>query len=140
MQAVIRGLMPLSIAVTIATEDDEATQRALTEAYDAGELRGARLMKVRQLIDKRRQQGKAVRIGRRISSEAVTSRDLVRVYEVEAQRQRAAIRSAKLCDTQLLFVVSALKELFRNEDFVTLLRAEQLDTLPEILAERMKGE
>jgi len=140
VQAVVRGLMPLSIAMTIATEDDQATQRALTEAYESGELRGARLMKVRKLVDKRRQHGKSGRpAGRRKSDEPLTSRDLVRVYEIEAQRQRSAIRAAKLCDTQLRFVVSAVKELFKDEDFVTLLRAEQLDTLPQVLAERLAG-
>ena len=125
--------------MTIVAEDDQATQRALTEAYESGELRGARLMKVRTLIDKRREQGKAdTPPGRPKNGEPVTPKDLMRVYERETKRQRAAIRSAKLCDTQLLFVVTALKKLFHDEHFLTLLRAEKLDSLPEFLAERIK--
>ena len=38
---------------------------------------------------------------------------------------------------RLLFVVSALQELFQDENFTNLLRAEGLDTLPKYLAERV---
>jgi len=42
--------------------------------------------------------------------------------------------------TRLLFVVSALKSIFQDEGFVTLLRAESLDSLPQYIAEQIKGE
>jgi ParB family chromosome partitioning protein len=38
----------------------------------------------------------------------------------------------------LLFIVSALKNLFRDENFLTLLRAEELDSLPAYLAEKIQ--
>ena len=44
---------------------------------------------------------------------------------------------SKICETRLLFVVSALKQLFRDENFINLLRAEGLDTLPQFLADRI---
>ena len=40
-------------------------------------------------------------------------------------------------EQRLLFVVSALQELFQDENFTNLLRAEGLDTLPKYLAERV---
>ena len=52
-------------------------------------------------------------------------------------RQRLIGQKAKICETRLLFAVSALKQLFRDEHFVTLLRAEGLDSLPQPLAERI---
>jgi ParB family chromosome partitioning protein len=39
---------------------------------------------------------------------------------------------------QLLLVVQGLKWLFADENFVTLLRAEGLDTLPKYLADRIE--
>jgi ParB family chromosome partitioning protein len=141
VQAVVRGQMPLTIAITIVREDDQATQRALTEAYEKKELRGERFMKVRQIIDQRRVRGRSVRTGRRTKAESeLTSRDLMRAYEEETRRQRSEVRKARLCETQLVFVVSALKTLFEDDNFVTLLRAEKLDTLPEFLADRLKKE
>jgi ParB family chromosome partitioning protein len=44
------------------------------------------------------------------------------------------VQKAKIFETRLLFAVSALKQLFKDEFFVTLLRAEGLDTLPDYLA------
>jgi ParB family chromosome partitioning protein len=39
---------------------------------------------------------------------------------------------------QLLLVVQGLKTLFADSNFVNLLRAEGLDTLPKYLAERLE--
>jgi ParB family chromosome partitioning protein len=47
------------------------------------------------------------------------------------------VQKAKICETRLLFAVSALKELFQVDHFVTLLRAEGLDTLPQFLADQV---
>jgi ParB family chromosome partitioning protein len=43
-----------------------------------------------------------------------------------------------LTENRLVFVVSALKKLFQDENFLTLLRAEELETLPEYLAQRIQ--
>jgi ParB family chromosome partitioning protein len=50
------------------------------------------------------------------------------------------IQKAKLCETRLLFVVSALRQLFEDENFITLLRAESLDSLPAYLSAQIHGE
>jgi ParB family chromosome partitioning protein len=49
------------------------------------------------------------------------------------------IRKAEFNEQRLLLLVTALKRLFADENFVTLLRAERLDTLPKYLAEEMKA-
>ena len=41
---------------------------------------------------------------------------------------------------RLLFVVTALRQLFQDENFVNLLRAETLDTLPTFLASQIQGQ
>ncbi len=62
---------------------------------------------------------------------------LVRVYRQEADRQKLLVKKSQLTEHRLLFIVSALKNLFRDENFVTLLRAEGLDT-PAYLAEKIQ--
>ena len=47
------------------------------------------------------------------------------------------VRKATIAQQRLLFTVSALHELFKDDNFVNLLRAEGLDTLPKYLAERV---
>jgi len=139
VQAVVKRHMPLGIAISVATESDEEVQRALREAYENKSLRGSQLLVVRKVISQRSASGKSLKTGYRRTNGKPTSNDLVRVYEKEASRQRTVIAKAKLCETRLIFAVSALKELFEDEDFVTLLRAESLDTLPKYVAERLHG-
>lgn len=131
--------MPIRLAITVASADDEDIQRALQEAYENKTLRGSQLLTVRNVISKRTSKGKTIRRGRERANGKPTSNDLVRVYRKEASRQRTVITKAKLCETRLVFAISAIKALFEDEDFVTLLRAEALDTLPKYLAERLKG-
>ena len=47
------------------------------------------------------------------------------------------MKKAELTQQRLLFVVSALRQLLADENFVTLLRAEHLDTMPNYLANRV---
>ena len=137
LRAVEHGQIPISIAITIACSDDDAVQRALTEVYENKHLRGKALLKARRLIDLRRSRGKDMR-GVRLNG-ALSADKLMKAYHLETSRQRIVVTKAKVCETRLLFVVSALKSLFQDEGFVTLLRAESLDSLPQYIAEQMKG-
>jgi ParB family chromosome partitioning protein len=74
------------------------------------------------------------------SEQPENTKQLLRTYHQETARQRLVIQKSKICETRLLFVVSALKQLFKDENFVNLLRAEGLDTLPQYLADRIRGE
>lgn len=142
LQAVERGQIPISVAMTIASSDDEEIQRALTEAYESNNLRGRALLKARRLVETRRSCGKRLRGARRQHDPKGVSHDkLLRTYHKETQRQRYVIKKSKVCEARLLFVVSGLRSLFEDENFVTLLRAEGLDTLTKFLAERIyRGE
>jgi ParB family chromosome partitioning protein len=141
LAAVEIGRIPLSIAMQIASNDEEGVQRILCDAYEGKELRGKKLQTVRRLIEQRRLQGKRLIRGRKKAGEYMSSAEtLVRVYRREADKQRMLIKRAQLTEARLLFIVSALKKLFQDYDFVALLRSENLDTLPAYLAERIQIE
>ncbi len=141
LQAVEKGQIPVSVAVTIASSDDHQIQKALTEAYEKNTLRGNRLLAARRLVEKRKTDGKGIRSGsRKQNVDAVSSQKLLRTYQKETARQRLVIQKSKLCETRLLFVVSALRQLFEDDHFITLLRAETLDTLPTYLSTQIHGE
>ncbi len=59
----------------------------------------------------------------------------MRAYEKEADRLRLMIKKAEIAQNRLLFVVEAMRQLLADENFVTLLRAEGLATMPRTLAE-----
>ncbi len=54
--AVESGTLPVTVAIQIATGEDEGIQTALMQAYESGELRGAKLRTVRELIKARKTQ------------------------------------------------------------------------------------
>ncbi len=136
--AVERGEIPITVAIDIAASDDKAVQRSLQEAYESGKLRGRALLKVRRLIEERRVRGKTLRGSGPNRGKGQSTHDLVRALRKETQKQELLVKKAHLCEQQLRFVLSGLKDLFGNENFVTLLRAEKLDALPKYLAESIQ--
>jgi ParB family chromosome partitioning protein len=137
--AVEKGQIPISIAVEISATDDEDAQVALLNAYESKKLRGRALIRVRRLIEQRRSKGKSLRGGiPKIAKKNISVAALVRTYRQEVERQKLLVKKAKLCESRLIFIVSALKELFDDENFVNLLRAESLSSMPKYLAEQIK--
>jgi len=138
LSAVDKGRVPLSVAMQIASTDDEGIQKALLQAYEEKTLRGRKLLTVRRIIELRKTNGKGYTPGRRRNDRLQSPDALVRVYRQEVDRQKLLVKKSQLTEHRLLFIVSALKKLFLDEHFLTLLRAEQLDTVPAYLAEKMQ--
>lgn len=137
--AVEKGDVPLNAALAIvgAGDDNKAVQAALQDAYEAGTLRGRKLIDARRVLERRATLGRSIakNMPRKVGD--VTTSSLVRTYQKEVERQKAMVRKATFAQQRLLFAVSALQQLFQDENFVNLLRAEGLDTLPKYLAERV---
>ena len=136
--AVERGDIPITAAIEISASDDADMQRSLQEAYDSGKLRGRSLLKVRRLREERRSRGKDLGGSGSRRPKAHSSSDLVRTLRREAQKQELLVKKSRHCEQQLRFVLSALRDLMKNERFVTLLRAEKLDGLPKYLNEMIQ--
>lgn len=137
LEAVEGGQIPISIAVTIATSDDQEVQRALAEAYESKSLRGKQLLKARRLIEVRRAVGKSMRFAGRKSTKEITGDTLMQAYKRESAKQRLLVHKAKVCETRLLFVASALKQLFADSALVSVLQSADLAVLPQFLAEHI---
>lgn len=135
LRAVEKGQIPITIAVTIASSDDTEVQQALREAYEKSALRGNELLRARKLIEERRVRGRRFSTAPRRSR--VDSNGVIKAYQKEMSKQRVLVKKAKMTETRLLFVVSALQRLLQDEDFVNLLRAEALDEMPQFLADQI---
>jgi ParB family chromosome partitioning protein len=137
--AVERGLIPHTIAMEIARAEDAEVQAALADAYEKKALPGNQMLAIRRIVEQRRVSGKAGHSGSRdpVFRVRVTADVLVRAYRKETDRQKLLVKKAALAQSRLLFVVNALRRLLDDEHFVTLLRAEAMQTLPKPLAERL---
>ena len=143
LRAVEANQIPVSIAVEIAAASDTETQSILQQAYEKKLLRGQKLIAARRLIEQRLRRGKGLRINKNISGKRrerpLTSNALIRAYQEDVDRKRLLIRKAAATRNRLVFVTEALRKLFADENFVTLLRAEGLDTLPGNIAARIQA-
>lgn len=139
--AVETGLLPLNLAIEISKTDAEGAQRALMDAYTQKKLRGKKLAAARRLIEQREARGKKIhpkQYGRDSRNRRpLTSEALVRAYQKEADRQKLLIKKAELTQGRLLFICQAFRTLLEDDHFVTLLRAEGLETMPSYLQDTL---
>ncbi len=139
LAAVEAGNIALNAALEIARggNDDKAIQAALQEAYESGQLRGKQLIRAKKLVQQRRTLGRSIARSGSCKTSDVSSISLVRSYQKEVERQKLFIKKAEFTQRRLLFIVGALRQLFADEHFATLLRAEGLVDLPSYLADRL---
>jgi ParB family chromosome partitioning protein len=140
LAAVDRGLIPPTVAMEIARAKDTDIQQALADAYERKALPGRQVLAIRRIIEQRASSGKLMKAhsprGSR-TTPRVTAETLVRAYRKETERQRLLVKKAGITQQRLLFVINALRRLFADENFVTLLRAERLLTVPTPIADRI---
>lgn len=136
LDAALNGRIPVSLAVEIARTEDIAAQRELLKAYENKQLTGAAIRYIKKLTNQRQFFGK--KKGRTQAAKTLTSGEsLVKAYQKEAVRQKALVRKAKFCEARLLFISTAFSKLMKDGHFATLLRAEQLPTIPKPLADML---
>ena len=138
IQGVQRGSIPLTTALEIARAKDSNADlgAVLQEAYENGHLKGRQIIAAKRLIEQRGELGPGTRSLAGVRP-PITSYSLVRTYEKEVDRQRKMVLKAEHAHQRLLLVVQGLKKLFANDNFINLLRAEGLDSLPKYLADQI---
>jgi len=140
--AVERGIVPISMAVTISRSDDVGVQQALTEAYMQGVVKGRKLSLLKKTLEQRPLRGKGEpasgagkRGGRKFDAD-----HLRRIYQQEVGKQQLLMKKADFTQKRLLFVIQAMQSLLRNSEFVGLLKSEGIATIPAALEGRiMRG-
>ncbi len=135
VRAVEGGHLPLSVAIEIASGNDRQLQRALEEAYENGDLRGAKLVRVKRIIANRLSKRRREHPNEKESR--MTAHMLVREYQHHVREQKKLIEKARLTRDRLLMTISAISSLLRDDHFVALVRAEGLADMPEQLASRI---
>ncbi|MCW1912914.1 ParB/RepB/Spo0J family partition protein [Luteolibacter sp. GHJ8] len=133
---VMKGNVPLSVAIEIARVENPDQQREFLEAYQKENLNQAAIRTIRRVVLQRDVFGRE--LGTTVKGPRCTSAEgLVNTLKKEGQRQKLLIKKTKVCESRMVFTVEAMRRLFADEDFVTLLRAEKVETVPQELSEMM---
>ena len=138
--AVEKGHIALNVAAEIQSHVDGDVQALLADIYQMG-FRGRKLLRIKRLIEQRERLGKAtptVKDGG--GGRAPSVAKLIETFEREAAEQRVMLKRAELVRSQLTFAVTAIRQFLNDENFKTLLRAEQLETMPQLVAGLVMGE
>lgn len=138
IDAVERGVISIDLAYTISKLGDDEVQKAMTDAYNAGTLRGDQLMQIRKLVSIRQKFGKGYGKWTR-RGDKPSPKSLLRAYQAEVRRQQMIVKKADLNQQRMLFVTTALRRLMADENFRTLLRAEGINDMPKPLADQLRG-
>jgi len=138
IQAVEKRTMPLWLAIEVARSSNAEVQAAMVAAYESGTLNGDQLIRVRRILSRREATGKSIHA--RSSPEKPTPQKLLRTYQSEVRRQRMIVKNASIQEQRLLIIVSALKRFLSDDNFRTLLRAEDIRDIPEAVASRLPQE
>ena len=135
--AVEAGQMPVMLAIDIAMSPQDE-QRAIQQAYENKQLSGHKLMATKKLLETRRRHGKFFDHRKREASgtrsQGISAQEVLKAYRREVDRKRLLARKADAVNTRLLFIVEAMRCLRQEDHFMTLLRAEGLETMPKQLA------
>jgi ParB family chromosome partitioning protein len=136
LRLVESGRMPLTVAAEISCGTSAGIQRALTEAYEAGDLRGSKLKTARTLIRKRLATTDRSKTSPKA---ALTGQAVAKEYQDHTRIQRALVKRATVVNERLILVAAVCRRLFDDDNFVTLLRAEDLSLISERLVDLTKG-
>ena len=132
--AVERRQIPLTLAIAIAKSSDQEVQKVLQEVYEKGELKGKAFAAARRLVESRLARGKKSR-DQAQPAEGMTAESLMAIYRKETARQELLVSQATVTDGRLRFIVAAFKKLLADENFINVLRAESLVSMPQFLAD-----
>jgi len=140
LDAALKGKIPLGVAIDIAKTESVEAQRELLKAYENKQLNQASIRTVKRIIEQRKFLGKRMRSSQRGKNPRTTADGYVNAFRKETQRQKVMVKKAKHCEASLMFLVTGFKRLLDDENFVNLLRAEELGTIPKCLSERINSE
>lgn len=131
------GHIPLHLAIDISRASDSEAQHLLLEAVNSGEIKGKKVTTIRRLLQQRVRVGKAVgeQAGGSAKRKKLSPEDLMRLYQRDAEKHKLIQLKAERVSTSLLVVNEIFKELFSNPEFVSVVKAEGLMTVPQPLAE-----
>jgi len=137
LRAVESGRIPVSVAVDIADADDVDVQSVLRQAYEKKLLRGGSLLRAKRLVEARQKHGKGRASSDGRSRKSLSVESLLKTYENDVEKKKMLLRKAHATRSEMLFLLQSLKTLMADENFVTLLRAEGLASLPKTIADRL---
>lgn len=135
LNAVETNKIPLNVAIQIVESPESEIQNVLQDAYEQNIIRGNKLPQIQKLLEIRKRDGKNMRTHK--SRRKLSPADLSKIYEQEIERKHLFIRKANRIESALIFVTESFRKLLNDSNFTNLLKAENLDKVPQFISEKV---
>jgi ParB family chromosome partitioning protein len=137
LSAAEAGHIPLHLAIDISRASDAEAQQLLLDAFNAGEIKGKKVTVIRRILAQRTRIGKrgSEPAGKGYKRKKLSPEDLMKLYQRDADKHKLIQIKAERVSTSLLVVSEIFKELFANPEFVEVIKAEGLVSVPQPLSE-----
>lgn len=127
IHGVEQGVFPIKFAVLVASSDDGQLQNVLMDAFDEGLVTTNNFAQARQLIAARARSTKTKKLPQQYT---VTQ---LRQDIADATRTKTSyVREAKSKENRFMTLFSGINELWKDEEFLEILRDEKLLDRPEL--------
>lgn len=135
LNAVETNKIPLRVAMQIVESPESEIRNVLQDAYEQNIIRGNKIPQIQKILELRKHQGKAFR--NYTSPKRLTPQDLSKIYEQEINRKMLLVRKANKVESTLIFVTECFRRLLNDNNFMNLLKAENLEKLPQFILEKV---
>jgi ParB family chromosome partitioning protein len=133
INGVEKGLFPISFAIEVAKADDASVQNILIDAFDSGMISATNVQVVRKIIENRQIHGKnPSEKNRRQECPKYTVNQLKADITRITREKEAYVREATFKQRRLIVLVDGLNTLWRDEEFLALLKAKNLADRPKL--------
>ena len=136
INAVETNKVPLNVAIQIIETPDSEMQSLLQDAYEQNLIRGNKIGQIKKIIEQRKKSGKGLRSSAH-QHKPLSPADLNKIYEQEISKKRLLIRKADKVESTLIFLIESFKKLLADSNFANLLKAENLEKLPQFISEKV---
>ncbi len=135
IRGVERGLFPMTFALHVARSDNATIQHVLMDAFDKGIVTTSNLPTVRRIIEARVRNHKARDRGKKgtdkfqgMYSVKQLKSDIGRI----TKEKEAFVHEVSVKENRLIRLLQDLNALRQNDDFMTVLKAERLECMPQL--------
>jgi len=133
LNAVAAYRIPISLAVNISKLEEGAIQEAIAELYTQGKMNGRAVEYAIRLVQQRKIGAQCTQ-GNSVKKRTITAESFKEEFDREIAKQQKAWKDLKLTEARLHSLEDVMRRLIKDDNFITLLRAENMNHIPETLA------
>ncbi|MFO0915274.1 MAG: ParB N-terminal domain-containing protein [Pirellulales bacterium] len=126
IHGVEQGIFPIKFAVQVATSTDTQMQNVLMDAFDEGLVTTNNFAQARKLIAARAKASKSK------NSTTYTVNQLKHDIQETTKAKTSYVREAKTKENRFMTLLNGINTLWRDQEFLDLLRQEKLSDRPEL--------